>query len=101
MELQLKKLIIESLKNFKPEETYFDSYSSAIESILDRTKAKGYTIEDEEVWNKISVGSKRPKDGETTRVSLVLHKDGKECKKMLHIQVYGMGKKYELNGYIN
>jgi hypothetical protein len=47
------------------------------------------------------MGPRKPTEGETNRFSITLFKDGKEQRKMLHIQVYGMNKKYELNCYIN
>lgn len=95
-ESQLKSVISEKLH-----ELYYDTYSSAVKSAMDDAKSRGYEIEQDEVWRKIAVGSKRPKEGETTRVSLELHKGGKLSKKMLHIQVYCMGDRYELNHYIN
>ena len=40
-------------------------------------------------------------EGKTNRFSIELSKDGKVQKKHLHIQVYGMKSKYELNAYIS
>jgi len=62
---------------------------------------KGYTIEDDEMFTKVGMNSKRPSVGKTTKVNLELLKNGKPQKKMLHIQVYGMKNGYELNAYIN
>jgi hypothetical protein len=47
------------------------------------------------------MGPKKPSEGKTNSFSIELFKDGKEQKKMLHIQIYGMKNKYELNAYIN
>jgi hypothetical protein len=47
------------------------------------------------------MGPKKPNDGVTNKMSIGLLKSGKLVKKMAHIQIYGMGKKYELNIYIN
>ena len=46
------------------------------------------------------MGDKKPKDGVTNKFTITLFKDGKEQKKALQVQVYGMGNKYELNTYI-
>ncbi len=82
-------------------DVYFDTYSGAVRYAMDDAKSKGYEIDQSEVFSKVAVGSKKPSIGKTTKVSLGLMKGGKESKKMLHIQVYGMEKKYELNFYIN
>lgn len=82
-------------------ETYHKSYTHAIEAAKAYALKKGYEIEDDEMFTKVGVGSKRPSVGKTTRVSLELMKGGKPQRKMLHIQVYGMKNGYELNAYIN
>jgi hypothetical protein len=53
---------------------YHKTFSSAVQTAAEYAKSKGYTI--------------------------TLYKDGKEQKKSLHIQVYGMKNTYELNVYI-
>lgn len=82
-------------------EIYFKSYTHAIEAAEVMAGKKGYTIEDDELFNKVGMNSKRPSVGKTTKVNLELLKNGKPQKKMLHIQVYGMKNGYELNAYIN
>ena len=59
------------------------------------------TYDKDETFTKIGVGPRKPVEGETNKITITLFKDGKEQKKSLHIQVYGMSKKYELNCYIN
>lgn len=81
-------------------QVYHNTYSAAISTALDYAKSNGYDVDDNDVWNKISMGDKKPKDGVTNKFTITLHKDGKEQKKALQIQVYGMGNKYELNTYI-
>ena len=83
------------------DDTYHKSYTHAIEAAEVYARKKGYTIEDDEMFTKVGMNSKRPSVGKTTRVSLELLKNGKPQKKMLHIQVYGMKNGYELNAYIN
>ncbi len=82
-------------------QVYHNTYSSAIETALEYAENKGFEYSHEEYFNKVASGPKKPSDGETNSVSLSLYKDGKEVKEMLHIQIYGMGNKYELNCYIN
>jgi hypothetical protein len=82
-------------------EIYHKSYTSAINAALDYAEKKGYTYDKEETADKIGAGPKKPSEGKTNRFTITLKKDDKEQKKALHIQVYGMGEKYELNCYIN
>jgi hypothetical protein len=85
----------------KDVEVYHKSYTHAIEAAQNYAGKNGYTIEDDELFTKVAMNSKRPSVGKTTRVSLELLKNGKPQRKMLHIQVYGMKNGYELNAYIN
>jgi hypothetical protein len=91
---------------------YNNSYSEAVQEVMDYIVRNGYDIESEEfneaVFNNISTGSKRPKAGKTTRVTLPLWKmvngELKKQKKAAHFQVYGMDDakgRYELNLYIS
>ena len=80
---------------------YFKSYTAAIEAARAAALKKGFEVEDDEMFTKVGMNSKRPSVGKTTRVSLELIKNGKPQRKMLHIQVYGMKNGYELNSYIN
>lgn len=80
---------------------YHNSYTSAIDSALDWANKSGFDYDKEETAQKIGLGPKKPSDGKTNRFSIELSKGGKEQRKQLHIQVYGMGNgKYELNAYI-
>ena len=91
----------ESVNEAKDVEVYHKSYTHAIEAAQNYAGKKGYEIEDDELFTKVGMNSKRPSVGKTTRVSLELLKNGKPQRKMLHIQVYGMKNGYELNAYIN
>jgi hypothetical protein len=82
-------------------QVYHNTYSSAISEALEYAKKKGYEYSEDDVWNRISMGNKKPSEGKTNRATITLFKDGKEQKKALQIQVYGMKKGYELNAYIN
>jgi hypothetical protein len=91
----------ESVNEAKDFETYHKSYTHAIEAARAAALKKGFEVEDDEMFTKVGMNSKRPSVGKTTRVSLELIKNGKPQRKMLHIQVYGMKNGYELNSYIN
>lgn len=92
------KLISENVHDF---EVYHDTYTSAVSEALRYVNSRGFETNGDDVWEKISVGPKKPSEGQTNKITLKLLKNGKEQKKALHIQIYNMGKKYELNLYIN
>jgi len=96
--LKFNEFLNESNKDFQ---VYHNSYQSAVSSALDYIEGTGHTPDDDDVWKEISMGPKKPNDGVTNKMSIGLRRDGKLIKKMAHIQIYGMGKKYELNIYIN
>ena len=91
-----RKTILESKYD-----VYHKSYTSAINAALDYANERGFEYDKEETAREIGLGPKKPSEGKTNRFSISLTKDGKEQKKKLQIQVYGMGEKYELNCYIN
>ena len=98
-----KKSTNENIQESKKEnyKIYHNSYTSAVNEALEYAEKKGYEYDKEETAEKIGLGSKKPSDGKTNRFSINLTKEGKSQKKNLHIQIYGMGDKYELNCYIN
>ena len=100
-ENQLKMLVIENSKNKIEYDVYNKTYSSAINDALDYAEKKGYTYDKEETYREIGMGPRKPDEGKTNRFTISLKKDDKEQKKALHIQVYGMKEKYELNCYIS
>ena len=82
-------------------ETYHNSYTSAINAAKEYAEKQGYEINDDDSFRKIGMGPRKPSEGKTNRFSIELSKDGKVQRKQLHIQVYGMKNKYELNAYIS
>jgi hypothetical protein len=81
-------------------EVYHDSYTSAINTAREWAEKQGYTINDDDAFTKIGMGPRKPSEGKTNKFSIELSKDDKVQRKQLHIQVYGMRTKYELNCYI-
>jgi len=93
-------------KGKKPEaEVYHGSYSSAVTAALENIENQGFNYSKEEVWDKISTGPAKPKEGVTNKFTLTLFKKDSEGnlvsqRKAAHIQIYGMGARYELNTYL-
>lgn len=79
---------------------YHDTFSSAVQAAGEYAKSKGYELNEDEWFTTIATGPRKPQEGKTNRYTLALFKDGKEQRKALHIQVYGMNNGYELNTYI-
>lgn len=104
--ITLKSIIAESkiksvLKEAAKFETYHNTYTSAVNAAREYAEKQGYEINDDDAFRKIGMGPRKPSEGKTNRFSIELSKDGKVQRKQLHIQVYGMKNKYELNAYIN
>lgn len=99
-ESQLKRIVNEAINT----DIYFDTFSEAVGHARTEVEKRGFEIDEDDWWSEISVGPGRPKDGQTTRATIGLIKNGKPQRKALHIQVYNMGLKfknnYELNFYV-
>jgi hypothetical protein len=82
---------------------YHSSFSGAVKEVLDFVKRKGFEVNDDEYFNEVSTGPKKPSPGKTNKYHLSLYdKTGNKIKKVLHFQVYGMDdNRYELNAYIS
>lgn len=84
-------------------QTYFSTYSAAVKHARLQVEKRGYEITEDAWYNEITIGQGKPSDGNTTRHTIPLEKDGKETKHMLAIQVYNRGtdtNPFELNFYI-
>jgi hypothetical protein len=78
-----------------------NSYSSAVSEIEKFAEKRSVEIKEDEIWDNISIGPKKPKEGDTNKFSLAITKDGKDQKKHLQVQITGLDNgKYELNMYI-
>lgn len=104
--ITLKSIIQESkikktLTETSDYRVYHNSYTSAVEDAIKFAERKGYVVDEDDIWSKISTGPKKPKDGKTNKFSVTLIKNGKIQKKALQIQITGLDRKYELNVYIN
>lgn len=92
--------LFEEFVNESKYQVYHNSYTSAVDTALEYAERQGYSYDKEETATKIGMGPKKPDDGKTNKFSITLYKDGKEQKKALHVQIYGMGERFELNAYI-
>ena len=80
---------------------YHKTYSDAVQHAADVAKKQGYEVDQDSWDSEISFGQRKPSAGKTVSKKVKLTKGGKEQRKQLHIQVYGMDSgKYELNMYI-
>ena len=77
-------------------ELYHKDFSSAMQAAYKHAKKKGFTVDPQEIDDKVATGPKKPSAGKTNRYIL-----GTDKKKNLHVQVANLdNKKYELNCYI-
>lgn len=89
------------LKEIEAKEIYFDTFSQALESVLEYVKKNGYEIVDQE-REFFLYGIGGVNYGDTKRKAFDLIKDEKPSKKKLHVQIYRMDSgRYELNKYIS
>jgi len=91
-----KKYIIEA-----DYQLYHPTFTAAAKAALDLAKKKGFEVDEDDWFNQVSTGPKKPGKGKTNRYVVKVTKKGKETKKRLAFQVYGMDSgKYELNAYV-
>ena len=77
-------------------ELYHKDFSSAMQHAYAHAKKKGFTVDPEEIDNKVATGPRKPSKGKTNRYIL-----GTDKKKNLHVQVANLdNKRFELNMYI-
>jgi len=91
---------MKTLEQFITEQTYFNSYSEAVQFALKTAEKRGFTYDDDEYFDVVASGTKKPSKDKTTSFKLPLHKNGKS-KNMLVVNVFNTGKKYELNHYVS
>jgi hypothetical protein len=85
---------LEEKKSSTGYELYHKTFSDAMQHAYDYAKKKGHIVDPKEIDDKVATGPKKPSKGKTNRYSL------KAGRKKVEIQVFNMGKKYELNMYI-
>ena len=76
------------------------TFSSAVQHAQEVVEKRGFQIDDDEWFRKVSSGPKKPSAGKTNIYTIGLMKNGKDVKQGLHMQVYYDEGRYELNMYI-
>lgn len=77
---------------------YHPTYSAAVQEALKWAQRKGFKVNEDDYFNKVSTGPRKPTPGKTVSHSLALENNKK---KMLHLQVYNTGNSFELNCYVS
>lgn len=99
------KTFKEHLKESRwPYVIYHNSYTSAIEEVRKYATNQGYSLDDDEMFDKIGMGPRKPGRGKTNRFTITLYKGDRPQRKALHFQVYNRETNqnpYELNMYIS
>jgi hypothetical protein len=107
--ITLKSILEDAKINSKIDEandTYFKSFTQAVEYARKATEKRGFTIDEDDWQTQIAFGGKytrsRPSKGKTNSFTVGLLKNGKPQRKSLQISVFGMPSgSYELTQYIN
>ena len=88
---------INAAKSSSGYELYHKDFSSAMQHAYKFAKSKGYTIDSQDIDDKVSTGPKKPSSGKTNSYIL-----GTQKKQNLHVQVANLdNKRFELNMYID
>jgi hypothetical protein len=107
--ITLKSILEDAKINSKIDEandTYFKSFTQAVEYARKATEKRGFTIDEDDWQTQIAFGGKytrsRPSKGKTNSFTVGLLKNGKPQRKSLQISVFGMDSgSYELTHYVN
>jgi hypothetical protein len=101
LDMEPKKMLetFKNLLNKRLDEAYkiyHPTYSAAVAEALAVVKKAGLSVDEDDFFNKITSGPRKPTPGKTNIASIALV----GSKKQLHMQVYNTGKSFELNCYI-
>ena len=78
-------------------ELYHKTFSGAMQHAYAVAKKRGYTVDKNDIDNKVASGPRKPSSGKTNRYIL-----GTDKKQNLHVQVANLdNKRFELNMYID
>lgn len=93
------KAVDEEKMKTKDYEVYHNTFSSAVQEAKKYAEGKGFVVNEDDWFNQIETGPRKPEEGQSNRYSIGLTAKGKPSKKNLNIQVYNLGKRYEVNCY--
>lgn len=81
-------------------EVYHKSYSGAISELMKYLKKHKLQIDSDTIFDEITTGPARPKDGQTNRFNFLLWTmDEEPAMKGIAVQIAGLSKSFELNMY--
>ena len=82
------------LKEVRSPESYYDSYSAAVQAAWKYATDSGYAVDEEDWQRNVASGPGKPHGGQTTRTHVGLSKNGKPQRKALHIVVYNRNRPF-------
>ena len=84
---------------------YHDSFSSCASEARNVAQGQGYEINEDSWADEVTFNGPytraRPDVGQAHRFTVSLLRNGKEHRKALHFQVFGMATCFELNAYVS
>lgn len=93
-----KEFVTEGKKDYRQDHA---SLTSAVAEVTALLKKNGYEFDEDDYWDKVASGPKKPSVGKTNRYNVDITKGGKPVKNhSIAFQVYGKESGYELNAYI-
>ena len=99
-----KQFVSEGKKDY---EIYHKLYSDAVGEAINLANKQGFDVDEEDIFQYITTGPRKPSRGKTNRFKISLTKNGKPVRKMLIFQIYGMDNSsrsdnnYELTAYVS
>lgn len=81
-------------------EIYHDTMTAAFVEVRKNLANHGYEISDNDFWEHVNTGPRKPAEGNTNKYHIPLMKGSESTNKTVKVQIYGMANKYELNMYI-
>ena len=98
---KLAEFMAEARRSKSDYRIYHRLYSDAVAEALSLAKRKGYEVDENDIFTKVTTGPRKPSEGRTNSFKFDLTKGGKPVKHMLVFQIYGMKNQYELTAYIS
>lgn len=96
------QFVAEARKSKKDYEIYHRLYSNAVGEAIALAQRQGFDVDDDELFQQVTTGPRKPSKGKTNSFKLALTKNGKPVRKMLIFQIYGMDSgNYELTAYVS
>jgi hypothetical protein len=98
---RVMRKVFSEAKSASGYEIYHKDFTSAVQHALSQVESKGYEVDEDEWFRKVSSGPRKPGRGKTNIYTIDLMKNGKPTPRKLQMQVYYDQGRYELNMYIS